>query len=69
MQVELKEIVIVIRRTSKGNKVKIVARSFLVKTIRLNGRTRNFGRHTLVSGDITLGEMTLGRLDLLAIDA
>ena len=30
MQVVLKKIAIVIRRTSKGNKVKIVARSFLV---------------------------------------
>ena len=47
MQVVLKEIAIFIRRTSNGNKVKkIVARSFLVKTIRLNGMTRNFGRHS-----------------------
>ena len=45
MQVVLMKIAIVIRRTSKGNKVKIVARSFLIKTIRLNGMTRNFGRH------------------------
>ena len=44
--VALKKIAIVIRRTSKGNKVKIVARSFLVKTIRLNGMTLNFGRHS-----------------------
>ena len=46
MQVVLKKIAIVIRRTSKGNRVKIVARSFLVKTIRLNGMTRNFGGHS-----------------------
>ena len=45
MQVVLKKIAIVIRRTSKGNKVKIVARSFLAKTIRLNGMTRSFGRN------------------------
>ena len=46
IQVVLKKIAIVIRRTSKGNKVKIVARSFLAKRIRLNGMTRNFGRHS-----------------------
>ena len=62
MQVVLKEIAIVIRQTSKGNKVKIVARSFLAKTIRLNGMTRNFT--VLASGDITSGEMTFGGLDL-----
>ena len=45
-QVALKEIAIVIRRTSKGNRVKIVARSFLVKAIRFNGMTRNFGGHS-----------------------
>lgn len=45
-QVVLKKIAIVIRRTSMGNKVKIVARSFLVKTVRLNGMTLNFGRHS-----------------------
>ena len=50
MQVVLKKIAIVIQRTSKGNKVKIVARSFLVKTIRLNGMTRNFGWHCSGSG-------------------
>ena len=61
MQVVLKEIAIVIRQTSKGNKVKIVARSFVVKTIGLNGMTPNFT--VLVSGDITSGEMTFG-LDL-----
>ena len=44
--VALKEIAIVIRRTSKGNRVKIVARSFLVKAIRFNGMTRNFGGHS-----------------------
>ena len=37
IQVVLKKVAIVIRRTSKGNKLEILAISFLVHKIRLNG--------------------------------
>ena len=46
IQVALKEIAIFIRRTSEGNRVKIVARSFLFKAIRFNGMTWNFEGHS-----------------------
>ena len=45
MQVVLKEVAIVIRGSSEGNKIEIMVISFLVNKIPLNGMTWHFGRH------------------------
>ena len=51
IQVVLKKVAIVIPRTSEGNKIEIMAISFLVNKIRLNGMTRRFGRHNVGRDD------------------
>ena len=43
IQVVLKKVANVIQETSKGDKIQILAISFLVNKIRLNGMSRNFG--------------------------